>query len=135
MSLCGSLSIGVTDIPYRRIRAFYLHDPYAHDPADWADILELVREYNVRVLRAGSDAIPFITESAISRIVTVVLRPPKRERMRGLPRMAKEEPAVSTDWAAYEGGLRRASRGGARGHAARRRRRSTMAGSGLLAEP
>gem|GEM_PF-2855065 len=60
---------------YRRVRAFYLEDPYSRDPAEWAEVLELVRDYNARVQRSGSDTVPAITPDALRRIAARAQRP------------------------------------------------------------
>jgi hypothetical protein len=67
---------------YRRLRGFHLQDPYSRDPQEWAEVLELVRDYNARVQRSGSDTVPSITPGTLRRIATQARVPPTRARGR-----------------------------------------------------
>jgi hypothetical protein len=65
---------------YRRVRAFDLQDADARDPREWAEVLELIRDYNARVQRSVSDTIPFITAETLRRVAKQAQRPARRQR-------------------------------------------------------
>lgn len=75
---------------YRRVRAYYIEDAYTRDPAEWADVLARVEEYNARVARNNATA-PYITAATLRRIATVAGRPSKQEAARD----ADEAPAAA----------------------------------------
>jgi len=67
----------------RRIKAFYVQPIADRGKGEWADILEDIREYNLRISKAGMvGTVPLITAKSIASFVRRSFKPPKRERMR-----------------------------------------------------
>jgi hypothetical protein len=86
---------------YRRVRGFCLQEPFGRDPQECAEVLELVREYNARVQRSGSDTVAPITAETLRRIAKQAQRPGSREET-GAGR--REVPLVLADAAAVRPG-------------------------------
>jgi hypothetical protein len=96
---------------YRRVRGFYLQDPYARDPREWAEVLELIRDYNARVQRSGADTVPFITAETLRRVANQAQVPPRRERLRDEPKSrSRIVPALPEEPAPGRAGRSRRSR-------------------------